>query len=91
MNTSQIYLTLSIAVLLIITVLAFIVGRNSKEKVYTPLTGLASGFVLAGIVFGGDRLIGYGLLGVGVVLAIVDMVRRLKERKQSGPTSVTSG
>jgi hypothetical protein len=91
MNTSQIYLTLSIPVLLIITVRAFIVGRNSKEKVCSPLTGLASGFVLAGIVFGGDRLIGYALLGVGVVLAIVDMVRRLKERKQSGPISATSG
>jgi hypothetical protein len=37
------------------------------------LAGLAWAFVLAGIIFGEDRLIGYGLMGVGVVLAVIDV------------------
>jgi hypothetical protein len=43
------------------------------------MAGLAWGFVLAGILFGDDRLVGYSLMGVGVVLAIVDIVMRWRK------------
>ena len=78
MNTSQIYILVSIIVLLIIAVLLFFVARNQKEKRLTPLAGLAFGFVLAGIIFGEDRLICYSLIGVGVILSIIDMIRKLR-------------
>jgi hypothetical protein len=40
------------------------------------LASLAFGFVVAGIVFGNDnRLIGYGLMGIGVLLAVLDIFR----------------
>ena len=78
MNTSQIYILVSIVVLLIIAALLFFVARNQKEKRLTPLTGLAFGFVLAGIIFGEDRLIGYSLMGIGVILSIIDMIRKLR-------------
>lgn len=76
MNISQIYILVSIIVLAAIAILVFFVSKNKEEKKLTPLAGLAFGFVLAGIIFGDDRLIGYGLMGVGVLLAIVDMVRK---------------
>jgi len=81
MNISQIYIALSIVVLAVIAILIFFVAKNSKEKRLTPLASLAFGFVLAGILFGEDRFLGYALMGVGVILALVDMFNKLKKKK----------
>jgi uncharacterized membrane protein len=73
---TQVFVVLSVVVLAAIVVLLFLVGKDRKENRLTPLAGLAFGFVLAGILFGDDRLIGYALLGIGVILALVDILRR---------------
>lgn len=79
MNPLQIYIAITILVLAIIALLVFFVKADKKEKTLTPLAGLAFGFVLAGALFAGDhRLIGYSLLGVGVILAIIDLKRNVK-------------
>jgi hypothetical protein len=80
MNSSQIYITISIVVLAAIATLIFFVNKNKKGKKLTPLAGLAFAFVLAGIVFGDDRLIGYSLIGVGVIIAVVDIIKKLKSK-----------
>jgi hypothetical protein len=77
---SQIFIALSVVVLAAIVVLVFLVGRGRRENRLTPLAGLAFGLVLAGIIFGDDRLIGYSLLGIGVILAVVDMFRRSRSK-----------
>jgi hypothetical protein len=82
MNTSQIYIAVSIAVLAVVALLVFFVSKNRKENRLTPLAGLAFGFVLAGILLGNDRLIGYSLLGVGVLLAVIDMCQGSRHREQ---------
>ena len=76
MTTSQSYIAVSIVVLAVVAVVVFFVSRKGGENRLTPLTGLAFGFVIAGILFSEDRFIGYGLLGVGVLLAVIDMFRR---------------
>ena len=73
MIISQIYILVSIAVLAVIAILVFIVGNNGKRKMLTPLASFAFAFVLAGILFGDNQLIGYGLMGAGVIIAIVDI------------------
>ena len=80
MNISQIWIAVSIVVLAVIAFLVFFVSKNRKENKLTPLASLAFGFVLAGILFGNDRFIGYGLMGVGVLLAIVDIFNNAKKR-----------
>lgn len=75
MNISQMYVAVAIVVLMVIALLVFFVRKNRKENSLTPLAGLAFGFVLAGILFAEDRLIGYSLMGVGVLLAVVDIFR----------------
>ena len=85
MDASQIYIASSIVVLAIIAVLVFVFNKNTKEKRLTPLAGLAFAFVLAGFLFGQERLIGYGLLGIGVVLAVIDMVKKSGTHKHSAP------
>jgi len=79
-DVSQVYILISIAVLLIIAILLFVVKKNKKEKKLTPLASLAFSFVLAGIIFGDDRLIGYSLLGIGVAIAIVDVILKRKKK-----------
>ena len=79
MSTSVAYIAVSIAALAIIAILVFFASKGKRENRLTPLAGLAFGFVLAGIIFGDDRLIGYSLMGVGVVLAIVDIFNRSRK------------
>jgi len=79
-NASPIFVAVSIVVLAIVALLAFFIAGRRRENRLTPLAGLAFGFVLAGILFGEDRVVGYGLLGTGVVLAILDMYRRSRNR-----------
>jgi len=80
MIPSQFYILVSIVVLAIVALLVFFVNKGKSENRITPLAGLAFGFVLAGILFGDKRLVGYGLMGVGVILAVVDIFRRLKSK-----------
>lgn len=80
MLTSQIWIIIAIVVLAIPALLSFLVSKRNKEIRLTPLAGLAFGFILAGILFGNDRLTGYSLLGVGVILAIVDIFNKLKNK-----------
>jgi hypothetical protein len=70
MNTSQIYIIISIAAL--VFVIALFLAARKKGKKLTPWVGFAWALVLVGIIFSEDRLIGYGLMGAGVALAVMD-------------------
>jgi hypothetical protein len=79
MDASQFFILLSIAALAVIAVLFVVLARNkggSKGSRLSPLAGLAFGFILAGLFFNENRLLGYSLLGIGVVLAVGDMIRQ---------------
>ena len=80
MNISQMYIIVAVVVLAVIALLVFVLGKKSKEKRLTPLASFAFAFVLAGILFGENRLIGYGLMGVGVILAIVDIFNKSRKK-----------
>lgn len=82
MSASQIYIAIAIVVLAVIAGLVYFSSRR-KEKRLTPLAGLAFAFVLAGILFGQEHWLGYGLLGIGVILAVVDMFRKGKPSDNS--------
>ncbi len=73
MNVSQGYIALSIVVLLVIAVLLVLLSRKRPESRLTPLSGLAFAFVLTATLFGSDRPLVYGLIGVGVLLAVADI------------------
>jgi hypothetical protein len=78
MNASQIYLILSSTTLVFVTIL-FLAARRTGKKL-TPLDRFAWALILIGIIFGADRLIGYGFIGVGVVLAVIDVYIAPKRR-----------
>lgn len=76
MDASQVFVLASIGVLALVAVVVFFVSRGRRENRLTPLAGLAVACVVSGIVFGDDRLVGYSLFGLGVVLAVVDAFNR---------------
>jgi hypothetical protein len=80
MDISQMYIIVAIVVLAVIALLVFVLGAKERGRRLTPLASLAFAFVLAGIVFGENRLVGYGLMGVGVVLAVIDMFAKSRTR-----------
>ena len=80
MNPSQIYIAISIVVLAIIASLVFFVRKNKKQKRLSKLASLSFVFVIAGIVFSDNRLIGYSLFGVAIMLGVIDIVLKLKKK-----------
>ncbi|MFC1685479.1 hypothetical protein ACFLZZ_00470 [Nanoarchaeota archaeon] len=80
MDISQIYIIIALVVLLVIGLVVFFLNKNKKKEKLTPLTTLAFGFILAGILFGDNRLFSYSLMGTGVVFAIIDIIMKLKKK-----------
>ncbi len=76
MTTSLAFVVISIVVLAVVAVLVFLVRGKQAENRITPVAGLAFAFVMAGILFGEDRLVSYGLMGIGIVLAVADIWNR---------------
>jgi len=74
------YVGISIAALIIIVVL-LLVSRRRGKQLLNPSNLLIIGMTLVvlGIIFGdAGRLISYSFIGVGVLLAIIDGIRNLK-------------
>jgi hypothetical protein len=79
MAESQIYILIGILALAVTAaVVIFVRGRKPGEKM-TKLAQLAFVFIFAGILFGEDRFIGYGLMTVGGLLALADIIKKIKK------------
>lgn len=81
MITSQIYILISIIILAIIAVVVFFVRKNKKQKRLSKLAGFSFGFVIAGITFGDTRCLSYSLMGIGIILAVIDIFLKLKKKE----------
>jgi len=80
MNASQIYIPIALGSLLVIAILYTLVSRRARASQLSPLAGLSFGLILAGLLFGDRQTFGYTLIGLGVLLAIVDMVYKLRRK-----------
>ena len=65
-----VYQGISIATFISILVL-LIVNRQKNHRI-SNLTILGMTMVVLGIIFGDSRLVGYPLIGVGVLLSLID-------------------
>jgi hypothetical protein len=65
-----VYIGISIATFIAILVL-LIVKRQKSHRI-SNITILGMTMVVLGIIFGDSRLVGYSLIGVGVLLALID-------------------
>jgi hypothetical protein len=81
MERPQTYILISIVALAVIAVV-FLFTRKNPQRPFSKLTILAFVFFMAGLIFGGNRLIGYSLTGCGVGLAVIDIIRKMKKPSQ---------
>jgi hypothetical protein len=77
MTAAELYIALSLLVLGIIALAAMYNTRISKRPKHPPskLAMVAILLVISGIIFGENRYIGYSLLGAGVLLSILDILK----------------
>lgn len=80
MNSLQAWILISIIALAIIRAMMVILRRKGRNKPFSKLAALAFLFIFAGAVFGDDRLKGYSLMGIGITLAIVDIIKSSRGR-----------
>ena len=73
MDESLRYLAVSIAILAAVALLLFIAGRKRPREDLSGLVVLSLALITAGIVFGENRLVGYSLIGAGILLAAIDI------------------
>jgi len=76
MTSPLAYILVSVVVLVVMAVLVLMLRGQGGQRRLTPLAGIAFACVIAGALFGENRWLGYGLMGVGVILAVVDIFRR---------------
>jgi peptidoglycan/LPS O-acetylase OafA/YrhL len=74
MTVENIYIIFSLLVLFLLVGMFVLGNRFKKDKKLSPLAGLASAFIVAGVFFGNNRIIGFSLLAAGVVLAVGDII-----------------
>lgn len=84
MSDTTAFIVVTIGVLAVLALLAVVLWRRHGERGLTPLAGLAGTCVVCGIVFGEDRVVGYGFFAAGIILAVVDSVRRSRGSGSSG-------
>ena len=77
---AQVNILLVVAGLAIIILILLLLTQKEENKKLTPLAGLAFGFFIAGIFYGEQKLLGYGLIGTGIILATIDII--LKNKKE---------
>jgi len=76
-----VWIAIAIIALVVIVVLLLISRRKGKQLLNpSNLLILGMSFVVLGIIFGDERLIGYSFIGVGVLLSVIDAIRNRKQQ-----------
>ena len=84
MDPSQVYILISVLVLAVVALVLFLTGRMKPKTGLSRLAALSFAFIIAGIVFGENQLLGYSLLGIGVLLAVIDAYQKMSPRRDAG-------
>lgn len=74
----QVYIAIFLTLLAIIASILVINRKKLKRIPLSPLSGLALLCIIAGIVFGRYQVLGYGFIGAGAMLALIDAVRKTR-------------
>jgi len=82
MPAGTIFLVLSILALVTIVAFVFLSKRASERQRLSPLTGIAFAFIISGMLFEDNRLIGYILLGVGIIFAVADIIVKAQKKEE---------
>ena len=75
-----VWISISIIALVVIMVL-LLISRRKSNQIINPsnLLVLGMSFVVLGIIFGDERVLGYSFIGIGVLLSVMDAIRNRKQ------------
>jgi membrane-bound ClpP family serine protease len=79
LDSSLLFILVTLAVLLFVAVLVFVFNRGGQHNRLTPLAAIAFCLIIAGILFNANQIVAFGLMGVGIVLAVLDVCLRRKK------------
>ena len=76
-----VWIAISIIALVVIMVL-LLISRRKRKQILNPsnLLILAMSLVVLGIIFGGERIVGYSFMGVGILLSVIDAIRNRRQQ-----------
>lgn len=77
MNDSQVYVLISLFALAVVAIIALISGKK-RGKSLSNLTIIAFLLIIAGNMFSGNHLMGYSLMGTGLIIAFIDIIKKSK-------------
>jgi membrane-bound ClpP family serine protease len=83
-STPYILMALVAGAIVVLLALAMMFRMKRERKPMSKLGAISLVFVIAGILFNENRLVGYGLIGVGLLLAVIDIFIKIKRRKEGG-------
>lgn len=80
---NAVYIGIASVALVLIAVFYFFIRKNHKQAQKPSLLALLGMiFVIVSIFFSDmNRLVGYAFIGVGVLLAVIDLIRTEKQAK----------
>lgn len=81
MNFSSAFILTAIIILALVGIFIFLVKPPDEHRRLSLTASLALFCIVAGIVFGETKWLGYGLLGLGMLLAVTDIVIKYKAGK----------
>jgi drug/metabolite transporter superfamily protein YnfA len=73
MQSSEVYIVLILASLLIISVLFLLFKFLRESRKSSMLIGLAVVFMITGFLLDDQKMVGNSLLGIGIMLSLIDV------------------
>ncbi len=68
------YIGMALVALAIFALLVIYIRKDQKQKRISTATSMAFALILAGILFGDSLWLSYTLIGIGVLLAVIDII-----------------
>ena len=73
-------IAVAVGIVSIAVTITFLTRQKKQVIQADALSTLGNTLVVLGIIFGGDRLVGYSFIGVGVSLSIISAVKGLRKK-----------
>jgi len=76
MDFPQTYIIIATTVFIIILWVIFLIRKQKPNLKITQLDSLSFAFIITGIIYSGNILFGYSLIGIGIILSMFNIFKK---------------